>query len=160
MANGPGDHETDKTDSGKSSPCIRGPDEKRARSIPSMPSSTIAPVRCGDTPDQPRFPHRRVAARYKQSRQPLPLAERSVRRVRFALAPLPTQQATCKVNEHPTALRSCLKTTSTGKTTTPGLSRYNGATTSSERKTDASDSLDNIKYSRGRKLWGRIFALF
>jgi hypothetical protein len=177
MANGPGADEVDETGSRSSSPCIKGPYQKRARFIPPMPSSMVAPVRCGTTPAQPRFPRGRVAAQYKQPRQPLPLAERPVRRVRFDSAPLPTQSETRKANEQPiTELPSCLKATPAGGTVTPSLKRYNDPTLvqakqdskkqnlkaainqyaqapgASKQKTDASNNQDKNKLSRGRKL--------
>jgi hypothetical protein len=83
IANGPGDHEADKTDSGKSSPCLKSPHEKRARFISSMPSAVIADSRRGTYSTQPRFPHRRVAAQYKQPRQPLPLVKHDSKRQNF-----------------------------------------------------------------------------
>jgi hypothetical protein len=180
----PGDDKVNDSDGCKSPPDIRGPHQKRARFVSSMPSSIIAPVRCGTTPIQLPFPHRRVAAQYKQPRQPLPLAERPIRRVRFAAAPTPAQPEPRKINEHSAILPSCLKTTSAGQTVTSGLTRYNGPTTvqakhdpkrqnfkgvineyvlgqgASNRKTDESNSHDKNKSSRGRKLWGRVSALF
>jgi hypothetical protein len=172
MANRPGDE----TGSRNSSPCVRSPNEKRARFGSPMPSSMIAPIRSGTSPTQPRFPHRRVAAQYKQPCQPLPLDERPVRRVRFASAPTPAQPEIRKINEHFTALSSCLKVTP-GQTTMPGSasSKYNTINSptriqakqdhkrqkdASEQKTGASNGHDKDSCSRGRKLWGRISALF
>jgi hypothetical protein len=184
IANVPGDDKVNDSDNDSSSPYLKSPHEKRARFISSMPSAVIADSRRGTYSTQPRFPHRRVAAQYKQQRQPLPLAERPVRRVRFASAPLPTQAGSRKVNEHSTVLPPCLKTAPAGETMTSGMKRYSSTTTTpakqdstrqnfkgvinqyvlglgaSSRKTDESNSQEKNKSSRGRKLRGRVSALF
>jgi hypothetical protein len=63
------------TASQKSSPCVKGPFDKRARFVSPMPSDIMPNGRRGPDSSQPRFSRRRCAAQYQQPRQPLALAE-------------------------------------------------------------------------------------
>lgn len=84
----------------KLSPPARGPSDRPARFISSMPSDIMPNGRRGESSTLPRFSHRRVAAEYKRPRSPLTLVEhpshKPARHSGISLAQLcPLEQTDC-----------------------------------------------------------------
>lgn len=71
------------TDSEKSSPCPKGPYDKRARFVSPMPSFVMPNGRRGPDSSQPRFSRCHCATQYTQPRKPIKLAEHPSRRAAF-----------------------------------------------------------------------------